>query len=226
MRLPLLIALAVAGPAFADTRAWTPGAFDRIQSAGPWEVSVVTGAAPSITATGDAEDLRRIRVDTVDGALRIRPERDGGWRWARRTPVAIRVVAPPLAAAALAGSGAMTIDRVTRNDFAGSVSGSGELALPVVAARSIALSVAGSGTLTAGGRVDSLSVTIAGSGAARLAGLRAQTLSGEIAGSGDLDAFATDTAALSVTGSGDAVVHGRPRCTITRAGSGSARCGD
>jgi hypothetical protein len=49
-------------------------------------------------------------------------------------------------------------------------------------------------------------------------------LSGKIAGSGRIDVFATQTANLSIMGSGDINLTGGARCTVSSAGSGKAHC--
>ena len=224
MRLTLpfaAAALAAAAPAAADTRAWNPAAFDRLSVAGAYTVEVVTGGTPSVRATGDADDLEKVRVRVEDGTLRI-DTRPGSWRMGS---VRVRVVARPLRAVAVAGASDVRLDRARARSFTGSVAGSGELAIDAVDVGALALSVAGSGSLDARGRCDRLTASIAGSGTARLGALRCNALTADVMGSGDLAAHADRTATITAAGSGDVRISGRPSCTVSRAGSATISCG-
>ncbi len=221
----LTIALLAPAIAHADQRQWSPARFDRIESAGSYDVTVVPGAVASVRAEGDRDTLEHMRVKVDGASLRIDSEHDWHWRSWHQGRVRVTVTSPtPLRAASTEGSGDMTIARVEGPEFKGSIAGSGNMVLRSVATRSLSLSVAGSGTVTAQGHADEVSASIAGSGDARLDGLRAADLTGDIAGSGSMSAFANRTATLSIMGSGEARVRGGARCTISKMGSGRAVC--
>lgn len=225
MRLVLIAALlAVPTAALADTRTWTPARFDRIESKGAWDVTVVTGPRISVVAEGRPRDLSRLVVEVRDGVLEIRPERGWDMVWRQGERVSVRVVAPPLRGASLAGSGDLRLDRVSTPRFAGDVAGSGNLDIGQVDSREVALSVAGSGDILARGRADRVSADVAGSGNIMAGNLRARVVSADTAGSGDIQAFATGRASVSIAGSGDVMVRGGARCAISRVGSGRADC--
>ena len=88
----------------------------------------------------------------------------------------------------------------------------------------VSLAIAGSGDISATGRCGAGTAKIAGSGDMKLDGLKCATLSASIAGSGNIRVVATQTANLSMIGSGDITLTGGARCTVSSAGSGKARC--
>ncbi len=109
----------------------------------------------------------------------------------------------------------MTVDvRVTGDDFAGSVAGSGTLDLADLAVREADLSVAGSGDLVAKGHADQSRISVAGSGDLRAKGLASDSASISIAGSGRAALTATCDAQVSIVGSGDVEVAGSAHCTV------------
>jgi hypothetical protein len=70
---------------------------------------------------------------------------------------------PRIAAAELAGSGDMAIDRFEGQAFDARSAGSGELAIAMLRVPQATLSVAGSGAISATGSVERLKASIAGS---------------------------------------------------------------
>lgn len=84
-----------------------------------------------------------------------------------------------------------------------------DVTLPGRAFREINL--AGSGSMQAKGSVDRVEVAIAGSGDAKLAELAIKTLELSVAGSGDAEAAPTDTAEVSVMGSGNLTLFSHPK---------------
>lgn len=206
-------------------RSYQVGAFSKLEVAGPYEVKVVTGGAPGVTARGGENLLNETDV-VVDGdTLEIRPKKHKGfhWNWSHGT-AEFTVNAAALRAAAIAGSGGITVDKVS-GDFNGEVAGSGDLRLPSVAGGKVKLSIAGSGGVTAAGNADAVDISIAGSGDIDAKGLVSRTADVSIAGSGNVAAHATATADVSIMGSGDVDVTGGAKCSISKHGSGDVHCG-
>jgi hypothetical protein len=204
-----------------------PGPFDRIALAGSTDVVVAVGGAPSIRAEGDAETLERLEITAEGGQLHIGLRNSsGGWfRWGSHRGVTVHVTVPALAAASIAGSGDMQIDRVEGARFAGSVTGSGDMNVGALAVGEASFSVTGSGDIRAAGRSQRASGTVVGSGDLRLGGLETANATLSVAGSGDIGIRATETAAIELRGSGDVTVAGPAHCTISKSGSGDVRCG-
>jgi hypothetical protein len=207
-------------------RSYQVGAFQRIEVAGPFDVQVRTGAGPSVSASGPERVIERLVVEVRGDKLVIHP-REKGWfgGWGKHGNATIQVTAPALRGAAIAGSGEMVIDQVKGPDFSGSVAGSGDLRVEAVDVQNLKLSIAGSGDLNArSGQAKAVDLSIAGSGDIDAGGVRSETASASIAGSGSIRGQATGTADVSIMGSGDVTLTGGAKCSISKAGSGSANC--
>lgn len=206
-------------------RSYQVAAFSKIAVAGPYEVKVVTGGAPGVSARGGENLLNETEV-VVDGdTLEIRPKKRKGFHWNWNNGIAeFTVNAAALRAAAIAGSGGITVDKIN-GDFEGDVAGSGDLRLPAVTGGKIKLAIAGSGEVHAAGKADSVEVSIAGSGDVDARDLAARTADVSIAGSGNVAANASETADVSIMGSGDVDLTGGAKCTVSKAGSGNVHCG-
>jgi hypothetical protein len=215
-----------AGP--ATTRSYQVGAFDRLEVAGPYEVTVATGSAPSVRASGGEKAIERMVVEVEGGTLKIHPKKRSGMHfgWSRnRHPVKLTVTVPNLRAAAIAGSGNISVNKVAGDSFKAGVAGSGDLRLGQVDVKKLEAGIAGSGEIHAGkGRAAIAEYEIAGSGDIDAAGLVAETASVSIAGSGNVSAHATGTAKVDIAGSGDVRVTGGAKCSVSKAGSGNVDC--
>jgi hypothetical protein len=207
------------------TRTYQVGAFDKVAVAGPYEVNVVTGGQPGVSAKGGEKLLEETEVVVEDGTLKIKPRKRKGINWSWRGGKAVFTVnAAAIHGAAIAGSGGINVDKVA-GDFDGDVAGSGDLKLASVAGGKIKLAIAGSGGVDAAGKADSVDISIAGSGDVRVGGLTARTADVSIAGSGNVEANASESADVSIMGSGDVRIQGGAKCTVSKAGSGNVVCG-
>lgn len=206
------------------SRNYQVGTFEKIAVAGPYDVKVVTGGQPRVSAVGGENLLDETEV-VVDGdTLEIRPRKNKGFRWSwtnGKAEFTVNVAA--LRGAAIAGSGGINVDKVA-GDFEGDVAGSGDLRLAAVNGGKLKLSIAGSGEISAAGKAESLDIGIAGSGDIDARSLASRTADVSIAGSGNVAANVTDTADVSIMGSGDVELTGGAKCKVSKAGSGNVRC--
>ena len=209
-------------------RNYQVGGFERIEVAGPYEVEVRTGGAPSVSASGPEKLIERLVVEVRGDRLLIHPRREKSmWRgWSISDGTArILVTTQALRAASIAGSGGISVDQVRGAAFEGSVAGSGDLEVGSLDVQSLKLSIAGSGDIRAGsGRSRSAEYSIAGSGDIQARGVRSVSAAVSISGSGSIYAEATGTADVSIMGSGDVELTGGARCSVSKAGSGEVRC--
>jgi hypothetical protein len=208
------------------SRAFPVGEFQRIEVSGPYQVSVATGQAPSVHATGNQKMIDRMVVEIEDGTLKIHPEKRGGFRmgWSDNGNAKVTVTAQALEGAAIAGSGALAIDRVAGEAFDGSVAGSGDLQLANVDVQRLKMAIGGSGSIKAAGRARDANYAIGGSGDIRATKLAAQTAKVSIGGSGNIAGQASETAKISIAGSGNVAMTGGAKCEISKAGSGNVDC--
>lgn len=209
------------------SRSFAATGFDKVALRGADNVVVKVGPAESVTARGDTAVLDRLKIEVVDGTLRIeRRERDGVLSWRKGDkPVLVTVTLPRLVGAVVAGSGDMDVDRAHATSFAASVAGSGNLRIVDLTADATALNIAGSGDATIGGRGQSIDISLAGSGDADMGGYKAAHARISLAGSGDVKAGVDGTADVSLIGSGDVEIVGKAACTVSKLGSGAVRCG-
>lgn len=217
-------AQADAGPTIS--RSYAVGQFDRIEVAGPYDVTVATGQAPSARATGSEKVIERLVVEVEDGALKIHPRKTNGFRmgWSNDGSAKIAVTAQMLDGAAIAGSGGIAIDRIAGPSFQASVAGSGDLKVAEVDVQSLKMAIGGSGAIEAAGRTREANYSIGGSGDIRAGKLASETAKVSIAGSGNVAGQATGTAKVSIAGSGNVKLTGGARCEISKAGSGNVSC--
>ena len=205
-------------PGSQTSRNYTVAGFERIEVSGPYSVKVVTGGAPSASATGGDKLLDETEVVVENGVLKIRARKKHGmrWSWGKTGKAEFTVTTAMLHRAEIAGSGGIAIDKVI-GDFAGEVAGSGNLALASVNGGAVSLEIAGSGKISAAGKAQSTAIEIAGSGDVDTSALAARTADVSIAGSGNVRANASETADVSIAGSGN-VTHQRRRQVQHRQG--------
>jgi len=180
--------------------------FDRVNLRGPDDVTVEVGPAFAVRAEGDTAELERLKIEVIDGELRIGREGDDDWfSWGHDSDaVRVTVTMPAMRGASIAGSGSLT--------------------LAALEAGRVNFDIAGSGDVSAAGTARSIEVNIAGSGNVGARELRAERLEANIVGSGDVEAFVTGEASADIMGSGDVTIHGGARCTSNAMGSGELRC--
>jgi hypothetical protein len=206
-------------------RSFQVGPFQAVSLAGPHNVVVTVGGAPSVRAEGDAEVLERLDIRVEDGSLHIGTRRTSSFSFRReRGSATIHVSVPSLTAASIGGSGDLRIDNVQGERFTASIGGSGDMEIGQLRVTQAQLSIAGSGGIRASGTVQRASISIAGSGDIDTSGVEARSAAISIVGSGNVRSRATETAEVSVMGSGDVTVAGPARCSVNRMGSGDVRC--
>ena len=215
-----------AGP--ATTRNFPVAGFERLEVGGPYEVTVTTGSAPSVRASGGEKAIDRMTVEVENGTLKIYTKKRGGihFGWSgSRHPVKLVVTVPNLTSAEIAGSGSIAVDKVSGDSFDAGVAGSGDLRLGQVNVKRFKAGIAGSGDINAGqGRASVVEYEIAGSGDIEAGALVAEVATLSIAGSGQISGHATGSASVDIAGSGDVRMTGGAKCTVSKAGSGDVKC--
>ncbi|CAN5172769.1 head GIN domain-containing protein [soil metagenome] len=227
---PVLLVAACGGNASAGpqtTRSFAVGGFTAVELAGSDDVRVVRGSQASVTATGPADVLDRLDIHVEGDRLKISRKRKAwnmGWGGGSHRGAMVTVTTPGITAATLAGSGNLSVDRVSGDSFKGSLAGSGNLVLANVRVTQVALDLAGSGNLGASGVVRDARLNVGGSGGISALDLVSQTADVSLGGSGDVQVTARDHAKISIAGSGNVTVKGTTNCQIAKVGSGDARC--
>lgn len=210
------------------SRNYPVGNFDEIDVAGPYDVTVRTGANASVSARGGEKLLDRTTVEVDGDKLVIRPEHEGGlfhFGFSTHGNATFTVTVPQLSGATLAGSGDIHVDRVSGQQFAGTVTGSGSLDVGAMDVQQLKLTLTGSGDLKAGaGKAQNGQYEVAGSGDLDASSAQAQQIKASVQGSGGIKANASRTADITIMGSGDVQVSGGAKCNVSKMGSGDAHC--
>jgi len=215
----------VAAAGSGTTRTYQVTGFNEIDLRGSDDVDVRVGTGFSIRAEGPSDQLDRLKIGRDGETLTIARKNGANFGWSKGRKVKVYVTLPRLTDAAVSGSGTMAVDRVEGGMFKGGIAGSGDLDIGAIRVDTASFSVAGSGSARASGTVRALKVEIAGSGDVDAAKVRAQSADIEIAGSGGVRAVVDGPAKVAMMGSGDVDLGPNSRCTITKMGSGSVRCG-
>lgn len=239
MRMAVLVGMAAAvalgacgqarseNPGPTVDRSYSVGNFDRIELAGAYDVTVHTGAKPSVQARGGEKIIERLVVEVRDGVLVIEPRKNDGfnWNWSNNGKVTLNVTVPSLRGAQLGGAGDIRIDNVKGDRFDGGIAGAGDLSVDRIEVNALTMGITGAGNAKLGtGRVKNAEYEIMGSGGIDAKGVTSETASVSIAGSGSVEANAAKTAAVSIMGSGDVDLKGGAKCSVSKAGSGDVRC--
>lgn len=218
-----LVALVPAQVAAAE-RTFVAVDFDEIRVIGPHAVTVVASRATTVRGSGNREALDALLVESRNRILTIRTA-GATVSDAERQPVRITVTAPRLRAIRLNGAGAVRVAELRGTQVEASVSGGGTISVASVMADAAALKLSGSGSLSASGRVQSLDVTLRGSGSIAAPELQSSDLKLVAAGPGAVALSASRSAAVTASGAGTIAIGGRASCTIDNRGIGVVTCG-
>ena len=214
-----------AGPVVS--RAFQVGNFTAIEAAGPFNVTVQTGAKPGVQARGNQKLIEKLVVEVDGDKLTIRPEKRNGWfgHWGVTHGKAdIAITVPQLRAASLAGAGGIKIDKVQGDSFEGNIAGSGDLDIQSLDVAKLKVAIAGAGSISGTGKARTADYGIAGSGDVNGENIVVEALKVGIAGSGNVRAHATQSAKVDIMGSGDVEIKGGAKCSVSKMGSGDVRC--
>lgn len=210
-----------AGP----SRDYDVAGFTAVSLRGSDDVQVRVGPTFSVRAQGPEEVLDRLEIRRDGDTLLVGRKRDAGGWWGGSEGATVFVTMPSIAAATVAGSGDMAVDRAAGPRFRAAVAGSGNLSFGDLRVEDAELSLAGSGDLTGAGTARRLAVKLAGSGDVDARQLTASEANVSLAGSGDVRATVNGPVNVNLVGSGDVELGGAARCTISKRGSGEVRCG-
>lgn len=224
--LALSAGTAAQDPGYKDDRARqtkqikTDG-YDEIAVSGSYTVELVPGTEGNITVSGDADDLKKLVVESDGSTLSIHHNKEFGWKGSKRT-VRITVPFESIDGVTLAGSGSITAkDAIKADSFEAALSGSGKLSLNVDA-KDMEVSMSGSGRIELKGHANKLESSLSGSGELEAYGLTASTAEATVSGSGNCQVNCTEAITARVSGSGRINYKGNPAKEDTKV-SGSGR---
>lgn len=221
------IAILSTGPASAAEKRYGLTSFETIEVNGDFTVEVATRAPVSAIATGPADALDRLTLETRDGRLVIGEKKFAGDE-SRKSPVGgvvFRVNAANLASASLAGAGSLQIDRLKGTRVSVGLQGPGRLTVGNIATDRLLVVMVGNGSMTLAGKAKQGQLSLSGAGGIDAGALAIDELIADGEGAGDHVLRAVKSATITSRGIGKTVVLGRPTCTVRNIGSGSVTCG-
>ena len=220
-------ALLLSGPVVAAEKRYGLTSFETIEVGTDVDVEVVSRAPVGAVATGSADALDRLTLETRDGRLVIGEKKYAGDENRRASPgaVTIRVNAANLRAATLAGAGSLRIDRLKGARVTIGLRGPGRVSVDAIDADRLSVAMIGNGTMTLAGKAKQGQMTLSGAGVVDAGKLAIDDLVSDSEGAGDHILNAVKTAAITTRGVGKTVVLGRPACTVRNLGSGTVSCG-
>ncbi len=193
------------GPRITRQLEWTGG--DHLTVSVPADVVFVQGDAVSVEIEGPDNVVNRMTL--AEGVLDFEP----GYA--------------PRGQMGFVGDDARVQVRITAPDVSRfTVEGSGDLNLQALDLDTLEVQVRGSGDVIAAGRADQLTLGIRGSGEAHLADVAVRAATVEVTGSGEAEVAPTESADVTINGSGDVDLLRRPATLNTQInGSGDISIG-
>ena len=208
-----------------------------VELSGPINLTVTQGATASLRLSGEQRLLANIVTSQEGGTLHIGTK---GMMLHHRQPLRVELVLPNLEQFSVEGSGDSTVNGFSGDklqlelhgsgnvifngryrDITAGVHGSGDLELNGGSCESVKLELMGSGQMTVVGSTKVFKAEQTGSGDLDAQHLAADSVTLEQHGSGNSLVLAVRSADLTLNGSGDITVSGRPtQRNVNRNGSG------
>ncbi len=215
----------VAATGGGNARDYAINGFTAVKLTGSDDVDVRIGPAFAIHATGPAKVLDRLKIERDGDTLRVGRKNGTGFSWGSDKGARIAVTMPAIQAAAVTGSGDLTIERAAGDSFKASSTGSGGLSIEALDVKHGEFSLTGSGDINAKGRAATLVMSVTGSGDIDAKGVAASRATVSVLGSGSANATVNGAADVSSLGSGDIDLGAGATYTVKKLGSGEVRCG-
>ena len=175
----------------------TVAPFADVELAGSNTVVIHVGTPQSVAVTGDDNLVGRVTTIVRAGRLVI----DDTGSFSTNAPMRVAVSVPSLDGVELSGTGTVTVDGVTGDDFS--------------------TELAGDGTLVVAGTAERVTAVLAGDGTLDLHDLVATAGTAELQGTGTIRVHATATLDTTLSGTGTILYGGDPTVTTRNTGTGT-----
>jgi len=200
-------------------------AFDRVANSTMIDMLVVAGAAPHVKLTCDDNLLDHFCVVVEGGSLRLETADGSPTNLVALQPkthcLAEVTAAGPVRGLSNTGSAELIADAPLVEQASIAATGSGNVEAKAIAAVELQVSLTGSGDVMLGGTSDVLQLTLTGSGNVQARDLVVQSARVDVTGSGNAALMVEECVDVTITGSGNVCVAGRPEvCGLSTPGSG------
>jgi len=199
-----------------EERAVSP--YHNIKVNGPFEVTLVSGTAGTLTLKGETGMLSQITTTVTDGTLSITLAE--GYTLPEKKHVEITVPFETMNRIDLVGNGCINIDKTIKTDVKVTVDGCGTISLKTASAN-VEAWVLGPGQLKIKGSADIFTCKIIGCGSVQGYDLEAKNVTAQISGPGAIEIDCTKAITGKINGNGSISFTGNPaEKDLKRSGSG------
>jgi hypothetical protein len=202
--------------------------FDRVELRTDAVLEIVTRSPVFALASGSQDAIDRLQIEARDGRLIINSLKFAGDERRRKDvqPLKIQLSAPMLRELMVVGSGDVHAAQLRGAQINIGLRGSGRVRVDQILGDRMALQMVGNGSMTLSGQVKQATVQLSGANQLNGQSLALDDLTMEADGVGDHQLRAMKRAAITVRGTTNVDVAGRPVCTVRNMGSGTILCGD
>lgn len=204
------------------TKEITTSSYDKVLVSGFYDVDLIAGEEGKINVKGEENLLDYLKIEVVEGALKIGTEKGKYLSTSKGYKIIITVPFESLEEVSLTGSGDINSkSTITTTNFTSRLAGSGDVNL-TISAKDVIAKVTGSGNMVLKGKTTDFKGDVTGSGDLNASNLESDTAEATVIGSGDCKVSCTTSLFARVNGSGDIDYKGDPKKKDTKVnGSGS-----
>ncbi len=197
----------------------TTESYDKIATAGSFNIELVSGKEGTITIKGDENIINHIVTEVIGNELKVYFNKNKSYNY--KQEITITIPFEEINKISFAGSGNMVAkNAINATHFEARMAGSGNCIFEINA-KNIEAKIAGSGNLQLSGTADKLEAETAGSGNLNCTKLLSKNADVAVAGSGNLSVFCTNNLIAKIAGSGNIRYKGKPLTIDSKvAGSG------
>jgi hypothetical protein len=208
---------AIHGNGIAATEERSVTAFDKVKSAGDFEIHITKGDVSEVVIDADQNIIPYIETSVSGNTLLV--DIPGWHNVINRLPMKVYITVPTLAGIKQSGSGNITTDYFSCDKMDLYISGSGSIST-AVDANSLDASISGSGWIKISGAANQSNLSISGSGNIDSNKLLVNGCNANISGSGNMQVNAVKSIFAKISGSGNIYYSGNPIIEINVSGSG------
>ncbi|WP_114778659.1 GIN domain-containing protein [Botryobacter ruber] len=188
--------------------------FNRISANGPYHLQLIQGDNYAVSARGDKDDIRKLRISKDGNELEIKSSHTIGNLFDRQNPVLIRVTVPELRALELSGAIKADVNGIRTAKFDLSMTGAIKSNINVEAS-TVSVEMTGASESTMTGRTENLEVEMAGASSLDAANLQATTVKTELMGACKAAVYATGSLKAEAAGASSIRYKGNPADVTT-----------
>ena len=196
------------------------GDVSAVELAGVGELTIVPGAAPSLSVTADDNVLPALETESANGRLTLRTKSRVSIN--TKTKIAYTLTVPRLDSVTVSGAGSVRAHRLDSDDLKVKLSGAGKAHLDNITCKSLKLELSGAGSAALGGAAEQFTLRLSGAGGVDAARLKANSADVRVSGAGNATVWVEGELKVRVSGAGGVKYKGHP-AQIEQKASGAGR---